>query len=104
MLPGRRNFRLPHSVTCIAEILSFCANDDLMQEPSFKNAHNKRTLLDQLGVKSLPTARSRWIFATGTSGDDRRLGIRRVRRYTELTNRPSGRSQKAIGINHPYES
>ncbi|KJR82652.1 uncharacterized protein SPSK_03016 [Sporothrix schenckii 1099-18] len=104
MLPGRRNFRLPHSVTCIAEILSFCANDDLMQEPSFKNAHNKITLLDQLGVKSLPTARSRWIFATGTSGDDRRLGIRRVRRYTELTNRPSGRSQKAIGINHLYES
>ncbi|KAL1892902.1 hypothetical protein Sste5346_006795 [Sporothrix stenoceras] len=96
MIPGRRNFRLPHDVTCIAEVLSFCANDDLMQEPAFKNAHNKKTLLDQLGVNSLPTARSRWIFATGTSGDDRRLGIRRVRRYTELTNRPSGRrSQQA---------
>lgn len=98
MIPGRRNFRLPHSVTCIAEILSFCANDDLMQEPAFKNAHNRKTLLDQLGVNSLPTARSRWIFATGTSGDDRRLGIRRVRRYTELTNRPSGRRpQQASG-------
>lgn len=96
LIPGRRNFRLPHDVTCIAEVLSFCANDDLMQEPAFKNAHNKRTLLDQLGANSLPTARSRWIFATGTSGDDRRLGIRRVRRYTELTNRPSGRrSQQA---------
>lgn len=96
VIPGRRNFRLPHSVTCIAEVLSFCANDDLMQEPAFKNVHNKNTLLDQLGINSPPTARSRWIFATGTSGDDRRLGIRRVRRYTELTNRPSGRRSQQV--------
>ncbi|CAK7226756.1 hypothetical protein SBRCBS47491_006337 [Sporothrix bragantina] len=97
MLPGRRDFRLPHGVNCIAEIFSFCANDDLMQEPAFKDARKRHNLLDQLGVNSLPTARSRWIFATGTSGDDRRLGIRRVRRYTELTNRPSGRRQPQSG-------
>lgn len=91
VLPGRKNSRLPHGVTCIAEILSFCASEDLLQEPAFKNAHNRTALLNQLGINSLPVARSRWIFATGTSGDDRRLSIRRVRRYTELTNRPSGR-------------
>ena len=91
ILPGRQHFRLPHGVTCIAEILSFCASDDLLQEPAFKNAHNRTALLNQLGINSLPISRSRWIFATGTSGDDRRLSIRRVRRYTELTNRPSGR-------------
>ncbi len=91
LLPNRQSFRLPHAVACIAEILSFCANDDLMQEPAFKNAHTKMALVNQLGINSPPSARSRWIFATGTSGDDRRLGIRRVRRYTELTNRPSSR-------------
>ncbi|CAK7262690.1 hypothetical protein SEPCBS119000_000112 [Sporothrix epigloea] len=96
MLPGRRMFRLPHAVTCIAEILSFCANDDLMQEPAFKDLRKREALLDQLGINSPPTARSRWIFATGTSGSDPRLGIRRVRRYTELTNRPSGRRPPKI--------
>ncbi|CAK7565904.1 MAG: hypothetical protein SEPTF4163_003834 [Sporothrix epigloea] len=97
MLPGRRSFRLPHGVTCIAEILSFCASDDLMQEPAFKNAREREILLDQLGINSPPITRSRWIFATGTSGNDPRLSIRRVRRYTELTNRPSGRRPPQAG-------
>ena len=97
MLPSRHDYRLPHGVSCIAEIFSFCANDDLMNEPAFKDARKRQNLLDQLGVNSLPTDRSRWIFATGTSGNDRRLGIRRVRRYTELTNRPSGRRPPQTG-------
>ncbi|OAA62484.1 hypothetical protein SPI_04024 [Niveomyces insectorum RCEF 264] len=104
MLPGRRDFRLPHAVTCIAEVLSFCANNDLVREQAFKNARTKKDLINQLGVQSRPTDRSRWIFATGASGEDRRLGIHRVRRYTELTNRPSGRrppaSARAARLTH----
>ncbi|EFX01897.1 hypothetical protein CMQ_4968 [Grosmannia clavigera kw1407] len=56
-LPYHHDFRLPHGVTSIAEILSFCANDDLAR----------------------------------TTDGGRRLGIHRVRRYTELANRPNSR-------------
>lgn len=86
-LPRRNEFRLPHGVTSIAEILSFCANDDLAREPAFQSSE-RDALQTQLGMNSRPDARSRWIFATGTTGGDRRLGIHRVRRYTRLTNRP----------------
>lgn len=91
MLPGRKYFRFPHAVTSIAEIMSFCANDDLARESTFKKAFHKVTLRTQLGVEGKSIRSSRWIFATGASGDERRLGIHRVRRYSELTNRPSSR-------------
>jgi MFS family permease len=89
MLPRRKRFRLPHGVTCLAEIISFLANEDLLTDPAFKRCRSRRELLGKLGVGRDPRDQPRWVF--GISGGDRAqggvanlsLGVRRMRRFTE---------------------
>jgi hypothetical protein len=90
MLPGRHAFRLPHAVTCLAEMISFLANDELLGDRAFKNCRSKPELLARLGVGRGPReSRPRWMLALGNSSTDRVLGVRRVRRFTERRIRKS---------------
>ena len=95
LLPGRRRFRLSHDVTCIAEIVSFCANDELMGDDTFKGVMYKTTLRGKIGVDRVPGAQPRWILGFELhSSSDPRLGIRRVKRFTELEKRVSRRRRR----------
>lgn len=116
MLPGRRYYRLPHGVTCLAEIISFCANDDLVADDAFKNIRNKTSLVGKIGVSRNPTDQPRWVFGTGSgSGRDDRLGIRRVRKFTEprmeprmgpmspgQSRREARRSERVVGPQYAF--
>ena len=78
----RRDFRLPHGVTCLAEIISFLANDDLLNDLSFKQCRTREEMLSKMGVgRGAPETRPRWLF--GGEGGEVVLGVRRARRFTE---------------------
>lgn len=81
MLPGRAAFRLPHAVTCLAEVISFCSSDELAADARFKDIRNKTSLAGQLGLDNRPGAQSRWAFGV-RPGQDERLGVRPVHRFT----------------------
>jgi len=86
LLPGRQAFRLPHAVTCLAEIISFLANDDLLNDLSFKQCRTREEMLGKLGVLQAPLdSQPTWVFAGGVTeaGVQDVLGVRRARRFTE---------------------
>lgn len=96
ILPGRHEFRLPHAVTCLAEIISFLANEDVLSDLAFKQCRTKEEMLSNLGVGSgSPETRPRWLFGGGgqaaqqgqqgqqQTNDENILGLRRARRFTE---------------------
>lgn len=85
LFPRRQAFRLPHGVTCLAEMISFVANDDCVQDEAFQGMiRNKTTLVGKLGVDRRDEDKPRWTLCTGGGGSkDDRLGVRRVRRFTE---------------------
>ncbi|KAB5562781.1 hypothetical protein GE09DRAFT_1109726 [Coniochaeta sp. 2T2.1] len=78
-LPYRHNFRLPHSVTCLAEIIGFLVNEDLLREKCFKNVRSREEMLVKMGMGK-PGDGGNWTFGDGGDG---MLGVRRVVRYTE---------------------
>ncbi|KAK3330532.1 hypothetical protein B0H66DRAFT_66608 [Apodospora peruviana] len=83
LFPNRRSFRLPHAVGCLAEIVSFLANDDLLNDLSFKQCRTREEMLGKMGLtKGTPETQPRWMFGPGT-GEEVTLGIRRARRFTE---------------------
>ncbi|KAL0937366.1 phosphoribosylaminoimidazole-succinocarboxamide synthase [Colletotrichum truncatum] len=85
LLFGRNQYRLPHAVTCPAEIFSFLANEDNAQDPVFKTPtapHTKSELSDRLGAGPA-SAQSTWMFGYWPGRDERRLGVRRQKRFTE---------------------
>ncbi|OLN96588.1 hypothetical protein CCHL11_00710 [Colletotrichum chlorophyti] len=94
---GRNQYRLPHAVTCTAEILSFLANEDNAQDPAFQAApRSKEKLRVYLGAGSGAgtAAESTWLFGYWPGRDERRLGVRRQKRFTErkaFLQRPSSR-------------
>lgn len=85
LYPRRKQFRLPHKVTCLAEIISYVANDDLMGDEAFQGMiRNKTTLVGKLGVDRRDDVKPRWVFSVGGAGvRDDRLSVRKVRKYTE---------------------
>ncbi|KAK3363377.1 hypothetical protein B0T25DRAFT_620109 [Lasiosphaeria hispida] len=85
LLPGRQAFRLPHAVTCLAEIIGFIANDDLINDLAFKQCRGRDEMLTKMGLdKGLPDSQPRWLFGVATeAGGDEALGVRRTRRFTE---------------------
>ncbi|WYZ39424.1 hypothetical protein EsH8_III_001338 [Colletotrichum jinshuiense] len=84
---GRNQYRLPHAVTCPAEIFSFLANDDNAQDPAFQAApRSKEKLRVYLGAgpgSTSPASQSTWMFGYWPGRDERRLGVRRQKRFTE---------------------
>lgn len=81
LFPRRQAFRLPHGVTCLAEVISFVANEDCVRDEAFQGMiRNKTTLVGQLGVDRRDEDKPRWTLHTGGRGaQDDRLGVRRVR-------------------------
>jgi hypothetical protein len=97
MLPGRADFRLPHAVNCIAEIISFVANGDAMGDDAFKRVLHRNTMRGKIGVDRAPAHQPRWVFGFGGPGSgDARLGVRRVRRFTELEKSRSMRRRREL--------
>lgn len=92
LFPHRQQFRLPHGVTCLAEIISFVAGDDCVHDDAFIGMiRNKTSLVGKLGVENRrDEEKPRWTLHTGGGGaQDDRLGVRRVRRFTERRSRGS---------------
>ncbi|KAK0729949.1 hypothetical protein B0H67DRAFT_596234 [Lasiosphaeris hirsuta] len=85
LLPGRQAFRLPHAVTCLAEIIGFIANDDLINDLAFKQCRGRDEMLTKMGLgKGSPETQPRWLFGVATeAGGDELLGVRRAKRFTE---------------------
>lgn len=84
LIPGRKPFRLPHAVTCPAEIISFVSNDDLMNDEAFQGMiRNKTSLVGKMGVDRRDVDKPRWVLSTGGAGaKDERFGVRRVRKFS----------------------
>jgi hypothetical protein len=82
LFPGRRKLRMPHAVTCLAEVVGYLVNSDMREEPAFKRRVSRREMAAKMGVgRRMPAdAQSRWVFGYGENGE---LGVRRVRRFTE---------------------
>lgn len=92
MFPGRKAFRLPHAVTCLAEIISFLANEDLLADLAFKQCRTKEDMLLKMGLlHGTPETQPRWMFGVGPASADGMPGVRRARRFTEK--RPIRKSQ-----------
>ncbi|OIW30925.1 hypothetical protein CONLIGDRAFT_653621 [Coniochaeta ligniaria NRRL 30616] len=85
-LPSRHAFRLPHGVTCLAEVFGFLVNEDLLSEKCFKGVRSRGELLGKMGVGRTGDVDEggRWVLGTGGSGGDGEgvLGVRRVARFT----------------------
>jgi hypothetical protein len=98
LLPRRKQFRLPHKVTCLAEIISFVANDDLMSDEAFQGMiRNKTSLVGKLGVDRTDEVKPRWVFSVGGAGvRDDRLSVRKVRKFTEPRGASRGESARLM--------
>ncbi|KAL2117906.1 hypothetical protein VTJ04DRAFT_7566 [Mycothermus thermophilus] len=100
LLPGRAAMRMPHPVTCLAEVVGYLVSAELREEPAFKRCVTRSEMMSRLGVgKGLPgEAQSWWAFGfggdsgvggaggvgSGSEGHgEMELGVRRVRRFTE---------------------
>lgn len=98
LYPRRKQFRLPHSVTCLAEIISYVANEDLMADEAFQGMiRNKTTLVGKLGVDRRDEVKPRWVFSIGGAGvKDDRLSVRKVRKFTEPRGESRGEASRLM--------
>ncbi|KAG5982094.1 hypothetical protein E4U55_002291 [Claviceps digitariae] len=84
LLPYRQQFRLPHSVDTIASIISFCTAEELCADAAFRSVRSRTDLMDRLGVgRGDRREESVWFFGLLAGRDEKRLSVRRLRRYTE---------------------
>ncbi|KAH8729714.1 hypothetical protein BGZ61DRAFT_186493 [Ilyonectria robusta] len=88
MLPGRRSLRLPHPVTCLAELISLCAADDTTQDAVFRGIASPEDLETRLGLDRADSReQSMWFFGVSAGRDERRLSVRPLQRFTEKRTR-----------------
>ncbi|KAJ6446797.1 Alcohol dehydrogenase superfamily, zinc-type [Purpureocillium lavendulum] len=84
LVPRRRQFMLPHSVTSPAGILALCSADELVQDAAFRAVRSHRDLEVRLGVgRDDPREESMWFFGLLPGRDEQGLSVRRLRRFTE---------------------
>ncbi|RYP46870.1 hypothetical protein DL768_006967 [Monosporascus sp. mg162] len=81
LVPKRDQFRLPHAATCLAEIISFCCNEELRTDRAFNYPRSPEELRARLDVGKDWHRQGRWDFGYGRS-DNERLGIKRHSKYT----------------------
>ncbi|KAH7037468.1 uncharacterized protein B0I36DRAFT_380656 [Microdochium trichocladiopsis] len=93
LVPNRAQFRLPHAVTSLAEILSFCSNDEIRNDTAFADFPltvddaaaagfgRKQDLAARLDAGQEWHRQGRWTFSYGRNNDER-LGIKRYSRFT----------------------
>ncbi|KAI1472538.1 uncharacterized protein F4812DRAFT_16728 [Daldinia caldariorum] len=83
LVPKRSQFRLPHAVTCLAEIISFCYDEQLCTDEAF-DLHlmlESHDLAGKLDIGKDWHRQGRWAFNAGRNNDER-LGIKRYSKYT----------------------
>lgn len=99
LFPNRHHLRLPHGVTCLAEIISYVANEDCIRDEAFQGMiRNKTSLVGKLGCDRREEDKPRWTLHIGASGArDERLGVRRVRRFTERSSPRDGAEARLMG-------
>ncbi|OAQ67135.1 phosphoribosylaminoimidazole-succinocarboxamide synthase [Pochonia chlamydosporia 170] len=84
LIPQRRQFYLPHCVTTIASLISFCTAKDLYEDPAFRSVRSRKDLAARLGVgRKDVREESLWFFGVLAGRDEKRISVRRMRRYTE---------------------
>ncbi|KAI0522169.1 hypothetical protein F5B22DRAFT_593074 [Xylaria bambusicola] len=83
LVPSRKQFRLPHAVTCLAEIISFCCNEQLRTDDAFDQVKisTRTDLRAALDCGKDWHRQGRWTFGTGKNGEER-LGIKRYSKFT----------------------
>ncbi|KAL7621430.1 hypothetical protein AAE478_008752 [Parahypoxylon ruwenzoriense] len=98
LVPYRKQFRLPHAVTCLAEIISFCCNEQLRtnQAFDFERVMEHRDLAGQLGIGLDWHRQGRWTFSTGRNNDER-LGIKHYSKFTVNPNKLRAYDKKVRG-------
>ncbi|KAI1077875.1 hypothetical protein F5B20DRAFT_550622 [Whalleya microplaca] len=98
LIPARKQFRLPHAVTCPAEVLSFCCNEQLRTDAAFDfdRVGEHAELRAQLDAGRDWHRQGRWTFGSGRN-DDERLGIKRLSRYTVNPKRLRAYDQRVRG-------
>lgn len=83
LIPNRKQFRLPHAVTCLAEIMSFCCNEQLRTDEAFDQTVTSKRLQFKgaLDCGKDWHRQGRWTFGAGKNNEER-LGIKRYSRFT----------------------
>ncbi|TGJ85672.1 hypothetical protein E0Z10_g3097 [Xylaria hypoxylon] len=83
LIPNRKQFRLPHAVTCPAEIISFCCNEQLRTDEAFDQGKiSRRSELEgALDCGKDWHRQGRWTFGAGKNNEER-LGIKRHSKFT----------------------
>ncbi|KAL7795812.1 hypothetical protein V8C37DRAFT_373531 [Trichoderma ceciliae] len=90
MVPHRRQFLLPRSVTSIAGIVSLCSAEELTQDAAFRSVRGRKDLESRLGVgRDDARDESSWFFGIVPGKDEHRLSIRRLTNFTEKLPRSS---------------
>ncbi|CAJ2504304.1 Uu.00g116980.m01.CDS01 [Anthostomella pinea] len=97
-VPFRSQYRLPHAVTCLAEILSFCCNEQLRTDPAFdfERVESHGHLRAQLDCGKDWHRQGRWTFGAGHNNDER-PGIKRYSKYTVNKRKLSQYDRRAAG-------
>ncbi|RYC60550.1 hypothetical protein CHU98_g5652 [Xylaria longipes] len=83
LVPNRRKFRLPHAVTCLAEIMSFCCNEQLRTDEAFDQTMTSKRLQFKgaLDCGKDWHRQGRWTFGAGMNNEER-IGIKRYSKFT----------------------
>jgi hypothetical protein len=86
LLPRRNQFMLPHPVSCLADVISFCAAEDLLRDSAFRAVMSRQDLEDRLGASNSADSRaeSTWFFGIVPGRDEHKLSVRRMKRFTEM--------------------
>ncbi|KAH0594338.1 hypothetical protein MHUMG1_07686 [Metarhizium humberi] len=84
LVPRRRQFHLPHGVTTVASLISFCTARDLYEDPAFRSVRSRKDLAARLGVgRKDAREESVWFFGVLAGRDEKRISVRRMKRYTD---------------------
>ncbi|KAK8005192.1 hypothetical protein PG990_011229 [Apiospora arundinis] len=86
LIPKRAQFGLPHAVTCVAEIISFGANDELLADDAFQWPRDRTAFKGKLDAYADVLDQSRWFIGNGQHSDDK-FGIRRLPKFTRPPSR-----------------
>ncbi|KAI1120008.1 hypothetical protein F5Y10DRAFT_259220 [Nemania abortiva] len=104
LVPNRKQFRLPHAVTCLAEIMSFCCNEQLRTDEAFDQSRTSKRadFKDALDCDKEWHRQGRWTFGAGRNNEER-LGIKRYSKFTVNTAklRPVDRHVRSKPISGP---